>query len=841
MPSTGSRGTYFPEKSQHSERDSEGIKEHNDVIHWMLGAAGVDLNQVDHHDRRRTLSEISSEIRPYVWAALFCVLLIFFGGGGTVLSQGIFLCGVGLSMMLTPPLRRSTGVVWWGSWIFLGLAWLALLPMGFSSEEILGGGAGSYPELSRYPLGVQNIGQFAVAAILCTAGVGWLHTILAWRTHATSNQAILWILGFGISLLAFLFFADLTWLDSEPGKTTSFFPSRNQTAIVFAVGTVLGLGLFVITLTEGRLIPTMLAMGITGFAGMALFRIESRGGVVFALLGMLVFLGTSWIWGRSGNRGLKYGLPSLLVFGLILMLGDSSLRDRLFPPVVVGMPESEFRTRIWVDTWAMISEHPLGLGSGQFEAWIPQFLEQAAVGKAVTFPENDWLWFLSEQGWVAFALVVLALVGWMLTALRTARRHKAQSRFLTIGLAAVVLGHSLVDGGWHRVGIFLLGSLLMALCLRDSRTSGWLLIGQRPLPWVAIRAVQVGGLVAILIGGTWILGSATRWPVHPDLVESRAIEQIKLAVETRDPDKVEDAAAWWGAWSPLSWKAYFSHAAGYLRAGGRDEARAARIFRIAQLLEPNLAVIPFEEGRVWFERRKVSRGLAAWRMAIDRPAENQDELFNQMIQIGFEQDESREALISLSEFSPPLRLKVYERVEDARLSELMLDDVRPGGFGPDFIGQIPRVHLYRVAGELGQSSMEAMMPQLFNGEVDAWDIQFFAMLHKENHASMHDWVLQFVPQTMLPVENTEISLTALERQFANNASDPVRALGLANQYYAKGRLYDAIEVLETTTEIPGHTQIQAWEWLGRLRGELGDFKGATDAWRRYFFAASEIR
>lgn len=460
--------------------------------------------------------------------------------------QGILWGGAGLLLLLLPPEVRVPRVWLWLALGFVGLSLVGFLPRGWFHVaawrfdlEKLGLDTGPYPFVQA-GLAVETLAGFAVTVVV---GMYLFGHRLASRTH--QRLALGFVLGVGVWTTAAL---SLRHAEAAFG----FFPNRNHTATLLAMGTFAGLGCFAQAIRHKdawkivlSVVPTCLFLG-------ALFTVsESRAGVVLVAAGMVAWVLITGLRHLRGHVG-KAIMLLLIGLGGIFLIVDSKVKTRLDatvnhldPPTAAtpGTTKISFddgssvqpdmnmdgRIAIYHDTWSMIRHEPwCGVGPGQFAQVFPQYRNviNAPNDCRCIHPESDWLWLLAETGWPA-TLCLAALAGvavW--TALRQVR--SGRMRFLRTGslVAALLLClHGLFDVPGHRVGLIWAAALLAAMSLRvpEERNPA-----ASPPPSRASRLVWrcLGGLL-VLAGGGLLVAQWTASPVLPSVRSLRWMEETK--------------------------------------------------------------------------------------------------------------------------------------------------------------------------------------------------------------------------------------------------------------------------------------------------------------------------
>jgi O-antigen ligase len=316
-----------------------------------------------------------------------------------------------------------------------------------------------------------------------------------------------------------------------PG-TFGWIGSRRAPRVVFAYGTVAALSLAVlVSLSRGG--AASLAVGIAAFALLRSSRARALG--------------------RRWHRSALVGLSLVAVLAGAYLVLPNEARQRL-RSITAGSEDSatSFREGIWEDSLRMATGSPfVGYGFGTFVDALPRF-KTGAGGMRVEHAEDDYLELLTEGGFVAFALVLGAVV-----ALGVRFRSKPPPgsspfrRALALGGTAGLLAlavHSLVDFNLRIPSNSLLFAFLAATvlaCLAPSRESRGSLAALVSLCLLALLAV------AHLPSPRWIDTAGvtslaqSRLSIAP--LRARQVEdELRRFVNARPGD----AEAWvWLGWS----------------------------------------------------------------------------------------------------------------------------------------------------------------------------------------------------------------------------------------------------------------------------------------------------
>lgn len=565
---------------------------------------------------------------PHLCFLLVLCLGWFSAAAAWDLSHGLLFTAAGLLMLVFRP-RAALPRSWWLlAGLFLVGAALAFLPAGWfglppwrDSLAALGVATGPLQAMQPRHAG-ETLAVFAVALVVAL----WL------AGHRTDPprlaRAVLW---FSLAVAGYAV-ASYVRHRNAPGASFGFFPNRNHSATLLAMGSVCGVASTVQAIRDkrwGLLAAALAAGGLCLWATLAWS--ASRAGVLLLAAGLLVWLaclGPRYL-GRHAARAL--GLLVVLVAGAFL-IADSQVKQRLAAssekiddiqaepadkPTLDQLGEVDFRVPVWRDTVAMIAAAPWsGVGAGQFATVFPQYRRHTTVANDsdCAHPESDWLWLAAETG-VPATLALLALAG---VAAWYALRHtlNGRRRALRAGCLAGALLlaiHAFFDVPGHRIPLAWAAALLFSLSLpapdetRSRRPPGW------PL--------RLAG-AAVLAAGVWLLGSAYSLAPPPALVAGPAARteaqrlfredrELQLATEaagkTYEPppgqDRLEQALALLkrtAATLPLDRRLW--RLRGFLALHFDDpdyDNFAKRAFAIERALDPTWVRGPLEQGLAW--------------------------------------------------------------------------------------------------------------------------------------------------------------------------------------------------------------------------------------------------
>lgn len=451
---------------------------------------------------------------------------------------------------------------------FLPRAWFQL-PSWRLELETLGLDTGPHAFLQPQ-LAAESLAGFAITAMVAVYLLG--HRV---GTRLHQRFMIAFALGVASWTAAALLF-------HEAGTIFGFFPNRNHSATLLAMGAFAGLASLAqaIRFKQGwkiglSVVPQALCL-------FTLFAVsESRGGMVIAVAGFIAWIVLTGTNHLKGHAGKAVALLLVAFVGLFLIM-DTAVKSRLTetavrleqaastpaaeeavpapepattPPGAIppgtppetnspGTPDTQGlaekdaapivtelpvdgRIPIFKDTLAMI-RHELwtGVGPGQFTHVFPQYRHEFKElnGSRCAHPESDWLQMIAETGWPATLCLFAGVTVVAIAAVR--RAWKSGARPLRMGslMGALTLClHGVFDVPGHRIGLAWAAILLMALALRPPRAR------DRHAESATSHWARLGwrglGLVPLLAGLVLLQAQWRGVPVLPSATVHHLVEQ----------------------------------------------------------------------------------------------------------------------------------------------------------------------------------------------------------------------------------------------------------------------------------------------------------------------------
>lgn len=574
---------------------------------------------------------------------------------------GILWTGAGLLMVLFPPVARvprlwsllATGFVLFSLVGFLPRGWFHVSSWRTDLEALgLDTGAHAFVQLK---LAAEAAVGFIVTACVVLFMLG--HRIEARYHHRLA-------LGFALGVGAWTAVALVL---HDPAGPFGFFPNRNHTATLLAMGTFAGLGSLAHAIRRKDSWKVGLAVIPTVLCLYALFAVSiSRAGVVLVIVGFVLWILLAGFKQLHGNVGRALVLVLVAVSGYFMIV-DSTAKKRLASTVdrvVASEPDagssaenpfaesegfrldasSDGRITIFQDTLSMVGKESwTGVGPGQFSYVFPQHREKTnASSDARCFhPESDWLMMLAEIGWPATLCLVAGVVAVFSTAFRQAKRGRA--RFLRTGciVAALLLCiHGIFDVPGHRVGLAWAAALLLAMSLRQPAE-----LGLEPGPALS-RFSSYGwrglGVLLALAGGFLLHAQWAERDFLPSVEVRQGMSEAK-SLYAKDQVAYARALAAGQDYQPLPWEdpietalqrtqqaidvapldPYIHHVRGALALHYDDKQEIARkAFAIQRRLDPNRVNVGTEQARAW-SKQDSGEVMTLWQEALRRASREQ--------------------------------------------------------------------------------------------------------------------------------------------------------------------------------------------------------------------------
>ena len=408
-----------------------------------------------------------------------------------------------------------------------------------------------------------------------------------------------------------------------------FFPNRNHTAALLVTGSILAMGIIREAWSSKKTVVFLLggaALAICVYS--LLFYSMSRGGVVFLILGTVLWVGAL----GGSHRSLPLVFSSLAIAIALLVYffaADGMAKNRLLemvgiqstvPKVGTGSPRviatatTDKRTKVFQDTARMIWDYPFtGTGLGTY-AFVYPFYARKSIGEAgAVHPESDWMMIAAESGLPALICAILIL-GVLLRDMWELRRSQTWSlRWGIICGALVAILHGLVDVPLHRIELGWWVLVLAGLAFGYSTPSQPERDTQRILQrWV----FGIGGGAIFAIGGLLVGAQWFSLPPFPPYRAGIVLDQMRqLSAVGNGADAVKLGRGEISR-SLMTRGIYRELGQRILKTGG-NPVEVDAMFAIERAMNPVSAKIPLAQSQLWL-REDPLRAAKLWGEALQK-------------------------------------------------------------------------------------------------------------------------------------------------------------------------------------------------------------------------------
>ena len=757
----------------------------------------------------------------YILIPGLIALLVILGGGTPVWVQGGVLLCIGISLTFRPPklsLGRSFDLITLG---ILVVSLLALLPSG-----ALPYGAWRDAAINQYgivlPWSVAPLIQPLLEHFLfLLSALGFVYITLSLDYGLGARRKGIQCMVVFSTLLALVMLIGnslgLKYIFAENSTIFSYFPNRNQTSTFFCMNAVLAFSSSIVSFRCQRYRWAGPAAGCFVILSLAVFGSVSRAGMFLLFVGALSF----FIFKPFSDKSrlfLRVIIPSFVVLvSLFLSLGGSAVYrlETLFKE------KSDYRIDVYEDTMRMIADYPLtGVGGGNFSAVFPQYEHKSAIDQRLLHPESDWLWFVSETGFLGLFLLLVFLFYLFKGVFPFGRGEHEAVRVIPATALTVFLFHSLVDVPAHRMGTLYLAIFLLGLAVSSVKKVPTLYPS-----W----GFRISGIVLLLFGALWVAAGVGFHSFHSSTGLSYNGERILRAERIQDLALLKDATGAAIRAQPLDWWPYFERAKYFLAQG--DIRAAEADFSRARFLEPSAQEVAYYEGLSWLSF-SPSRAYNAWSEALKRKASNRSGMYENM----------RLAVIGHKNFYPYFRkLTLQDRdfryyflsvITDADFSKEMAWETTHGPRLTEFTKEEKITLIQRWiksgGGEPARMFLESQpellksVPEL-QAEVFAW---------RENYDKASLLLLRTEPEIMIPEVSELRRPKELVRVFKKNPSDLWVGVSLFRYYLELEAYEEALQILNKL-KLQGKQPLFVYYWIARLYTNSGQYQKAWISWREY--------
>ncbi len=760
--------------------------------------------------------------------ALLPVLACFLGGGTQKWEEGIVVALLGLLLLIRPP-GLSLGWVTNAIFVlFVGVATIAFLPVGWFFfpiwRNVLGDDFGiSLPLTASAQPWISG-----TCLVSLVAGVSWLYLVSTQELELRSVRTQLRFFVTGIVLLAALsIFVYLThsslpfWINQ---RNFGPFPNRNQTGDLFGITAIVLLACGQDDLRHSRKRWVIWLIGL-GILVTAIFLNLSRAGVAILVAGSALWIVVVAFRQRSHARmALGFSFLLLLLSAVLLLGGQTLERFHLHHLGGTGITV-DFRWKIFRDAFELIRASPwCGIGLGNFEAVFAMFRHESLTETRALHPESDWIWMWVEMGWPA-VLLTIAGAGLLLRRVLPLQEGTNQRFRLAALLGAVVFAaHGLVDVAGHRVGSAYAGLFLLGAALH------------RPLPFkrslvmsVFFRLIGLGLLVA---GVSWTLATKKN-TLLPGSVGVSVVKQLSpVSIRGRNFAESMTLNSTALEWAPLDWQLYFGRA--LAEVGAKQPDKALADFRRARFLEPNSFEIPLAEGTAWLTSQPVL-AATAWREALRRTTTGTQrlEVYGGMFnKAALENPEVERILQEVGLTQHDLVLAYLNRVKGPRFDQ-ELQRFRKNDPDLHTLTDTEKLALFDLWSERGDlNELSRQVEQYPNWMSYAWLGVATYNAGRSDFKTAYQLTEKFGDAVAMPRLESEGSLEELQNRYYRNPDNYATGYALYKEQMKRGRVDDALLTARHFSERPGVPPyfhfLEAHAWAQKQNWER-----AWNAWLAY--------
>ncbi len=539
-------------------------------------------------------------------------------------AEAIIAFGTGLLFLLFPPTRSLS----WLNSIFLtifGLALTAFLPARWFGLPLWRTDINKLGAQLPWTLSPQPWLTLEAICIL-TLALSWAYYLLSheWNSAVREKAVITFFAGI-LSLAATmtLAFAFHKHVPFWPETGFGFFPNRNQTGNVFALGGVMIYAMGMQRWQRGQKNWWMWLTSLSLVFG-ALIINSSRAGIVLFFAGAL-----AWhLWWLATSKERR--LPALMLIALVLLGGELAWNGSAVLARFARESGDFFslshngRFAIYRDAIDFFKQSPiLGIGLGNFRSLFSAHRHFFVSPTESIHPESDWLWVATEMGLFVPLLLFAAIGVWLRYCFPLQPGTHRGMRVAAIICGILFILHGFLDVSGHR-----LGSLWPVLFLSCVAVSPQLNLQKSRR---IARIFRILGAVLIAIGAWWISSTLGVETLPTTRTADRLLEQTESASKAENYQVAIQLADRGLAVTPLNWTFYYQR--GLAEAAlHRRRAEVERDFAISRYLLPNWPDLSLKEGLIWLNVGEEDLAFDLWEAAIRRWPGNAPALYEQIFE-----------------------------------------------------------------------------------------------------------------------------------------------------------------------------------------------------------------
>ncbi len=578
------------------------------------------------------------QVPAFAW--LIACPLCFGGVDLWARAIGWLMIGVSLVMMawLDPNWFRTFRGIAWIAGLFLLWTLFAIVPLpaGWVEALVPARIAGqAHTVLAGRPLATlaympgKTLEAFLTLASNLIACALFAH----WCRHHDGRRRLIWVIllsGAGVIIVAWLNQFTPGHIYTRKIATTGFmgpFTGRNIFADYLMICSLVGIGFLFqrwwpLRGTIHRSYLTWIAVGIVLSAVGWMMASASRGACLSWVAGLLLFGLFLWRMDEKGDRSVGVFIGVFLVSALTVIYAQTLIKR-----IDTGlMRAAAGRAATWTQSVKMGADHPwTGVGLGNYPWVFPRY-QPPYQAELYTHPENEYLEWWDETGWIGILLILLVLF-------RIGRKLAVMHKWKDIewqagGLAALgaLLIHSFVDFPLHIPANTFLAAAILGLV--------WGNLMRHPIEAAGTVGGRLSRLVTVLGGSALIClavlafkaerqaekgdfaNASLFWPVEPRY----RYPQIRKLLSQLEYLPAHRLAAGSQEINPVDWKLYYLD--GWSRAPlfrGMEDARAA--FEKAIYWSPAKSETARKAG-LFFWPRRPEIAVDFWKRSLEYEPEH---------------------------------------------------------------------------------------------------------------------------------------------------------------------------------------------------------------------------
>lgn len=764
---------------------------------------------------------------PQLTIIIVTLLALALGGTTELWAQATIAGLAGLLLLLAPAQRAPGRLPVLLFLLLFALALAAYLPAGW----------GPSPPWRRHlvgDLGAQlpftRTGQPWITAQACGLffiGLAWAAYVLSQSWNSDQRLRAVQCLVAGIALLSTLAVVAFVsgwrvpiWHHME---NRGWFPNRNQTGDVLALGGILAYALGFDRLRKkdasgGLWLGALLVI----CAGLVVA--YSRSGILMFFAGICLW---HWLPGQRQKISAKWltlSLTAVLTLLTLFFLFGGETLERFQGHGIDPALKTDFRVAVQGDAfWFSLQSPWLGVGLGNFEALFP-FSRHASINQQrAIHPESDWLWAICEMGWPAALLLFMGIFWWAQRAFPYQMRSgESIRRALTLAVVMFIL-HGFVDVSGHRIGSMFTAILLASLALPAAGEA----VPPRGAP-LAFRGLAVA-LLGIAAG--WF--ASIRGAAFPPTTAT--LERIEGGIQAAsDQGRVADMNEMADAGlriAPLYWPLYYQRGYSEVFQPGKL-SQAVTDFHIARALEPNWIFLCLNEGSVWLAANQPDYCMDAWLETLRRAGPKAPNFYADMFDRAASNHVIRARLREWAQDNPECLIRFLFNSSPWEAKSI-IDHQLSTDPGLKMFDDEQRTLFFQAWWARGdQADLIARLLKNDQWLESGWTV--LAVYYSKQGDFQKAWQVIDAHQQppSIPPANSDQPVEDLKRTFYSQPDNLAAGLMLALLQVKKDQTDDALATLNALEKIPNHPRyiyyLQARQWAAKQQWEL-----AWNAWARY--------